>query len=185
MPSDFGIRRAQKLAMLLTANDFVVASGLAKGIDTAAHNGAIKAGGKTIAVIGTPLDKSYPKENSRLQTYISQSHLLISQYPFAHPVTRINFPSRNYTMSGICYATVVIEASETSGTLIQAKQCMAQKRHLFLLKNLLNRDDLKWPKKYVEKGAFIISEIEDIPNALRELPNYKSSKNDNKQSTFL
>ena len=74
-PSDFGLRRAQKLAMLLVADGYAVVSGLARGIDTAAHTGAIKAGGQTIGVIGTPLDKSYPKENSALQKVIAQGHL--------------------------------------------------------------------------------------------------------------
>ncbi|MBW2066778.1 MAG: DNA-protecting protein DprA [Deltaproteobacteria bacterium] len=183
-PSDLGVRRARKLAMLLAADGYVVVSGLAKGIDTAAHTGAIKAGGRTIAVIGTPLDRSYPKENSALQKVIAQGHLLVSQFPFTHPVTKFNFPARNYTMSGISRATVVIEASESSGALIQARQCMAQGRHLFILRNLLDRDDLKWPGQYREKGAFVISDIEDVPNALKELPSYKLGPDEQTYSMF-
>jgi DNA processing protein len=184
-PSELGLRRAKKLAMLLSTNGYVIVSGLARGIDTAAHQGAIKAGGKTIGVIGTPLDRFYPKDNTELQGLIARAHLLISQFPFGHPVSKFNFPSRNYTMSGITYATVVIEASETSGALIQARQCMAQGRHLFLLKNLLERKDLRWPKKYAEQGAFIISEIDDVPKALEKLPDYKIDSTDLNQSTFL
>ena len=171
--------------MLLSAKDYVVVSGLATGIDTAAHTGAIKAGGKTIAVIGTPLDQCYPKENIALQKIIAKGHLLVSQFPFGYRITRFNFPVRNYTMSGISHATVVIEAGETSGALIQARQCMVQGRHLFILKNLLERTDLKWPKRYVDNGAFVIESIEDVPNALKELPNYKINSNGLKiQSSF-
>lgn len=171
--SELGLKRAQKLAMLLVAKGYVVVSGLAKGIDAAAHKGAIGAGGKTIAVIGTPLDKSYPKENAELQEYIAQKHLLVTQFPFGHPVNRASFPTRNYTMSGVSYATVIVEAGETSGALIQARQCMTQEHHLFLLKNLLDRQDLAWPKKYVAKGAYVISDIEDIPSALQKTPQYQ------------
>jgi DNA processing protein len=178
--SEFGIRRARKLAMLLIAKGYVVVSGLARGIDATAHKGAIEAGGKTIAVVGTPLDKSYPKENAELQEYIARKHLLVSQFHFGHPVTRASFPTRNYTMSGISHATVIVEASETSGALIQARQCMAQGHHLFLLRNLLDRKDLAWPKKYVEKGAFIIADIEDVPNALKKMPEYQVDDNNQK-----
>jgi DNA processing protein len=170
--SELGIRRAQKLSMLLTASGYVVVSGLAKGIDTAAHSAAIGVGGKTIAVIGTPLDKCYPSENRGLQERISIGHLLVSQFPFGFPVRPYNFPIRNYTMSGLSYATVVVEASETSGALIQARQCMAQGRHLFILKSLLERKDIDWPAKYVKKGAFVIERVEDVPEYLQRLPSY-------------
>jgi len=171
--SELGAMRAQKLAMLLVANGYVVVSGLAEGIDTAAHRGAISAGGKTIAVIGTPLDKVYPRMNDALQKAIAQRHLLVSQFPFGHPVRKFNFPNRNYTMSGISYATVIVEASETSGALIQARQCMAQGRHLFILKNLLQRSELKWPHRFVERGAYVVQRIEDVPEHLGLLPDYR------------
>jgi DNA processing protein len=183
--SDLGIRRARKLAALLVAKGYVVVSGLAKGIDATGHKGAIQASGKTIAVIGTPLDKSYPKENAELQEYIAQKHLLVSQFHFGHPVNRASFPTRNYTMSGISYATVIVEASETSGALIQARQCMAQGHHLFLLRNLLDRNDLKWPKKYVDKGAFVIADIEDVPRELQKAPNYQITENGNQQKQMF
>lgn len=183
-PSDLGLKRAKKLAMLLVADGYVVVSGLARGIDTAVHNGAIRAGGKTIGVIGTPLNKFYPKENSELQKVIAQGHLLVSQFPFGHPVNRFNFPARNYTMSGISDATIIVEASETSGALIQARQCIAQKRHLFILRNLLDRKDLQWPKKYFGKGAFVISKIEDVPKALNVLPSYQIDKDEASLSMF-
>jgi DNA processing protein len=172
-PTELGVRRAQKLSMLLSASGFAVVSGLARGIDTAAHTGAIRAGGKTIAVIGTPLNQYYPKENQELQNKIASSHLLVSQFHLGHPVTRASFPTRNYTMSGVSLATVVIEAGETSGALIQARQCMAQKRHLFILKNLLERSDLKWPRRFAAQGAFVINQVEDVMEELGKRPEYR------------
>ncbi len=167
------LRRTNKLARLLTRQGYTVVSGLAKGIDASAHTGAIEEGGKTISVIGTPLDKSYPKENQHLQEQIAKEHLLVSQFHFGHPVNRACFPARNHTMSGISHATIVVEAGETSGTLIQARQCIAQGRHLFLLKSLLDRADLAWPKKYIKKGAFVVSSIDDVTNALSQAPEHR------------
>jgi len=179
--SDDALRRARRLAMLLAANGFIVVSGLARGIDQVAHEGAIDAGGKTIGVIGTPLDKSYPKENERLQAVIARSHLLVSQFHFGHQVTRFNFPARNYTMSGLCRATVVVEAAETSGALIQARQCMRQGRHLFILRNVLDRKDLKWPARLVSKGAFVIERIEDVIESLHKIPKYQNGERKEKK----
>lgn len=180
-----GLRRAKKLARLLTRVGYTVVSGLAKGIDAKGHTGAIEEGGKTIAVIGTPLEKSYPKENRDLQEQIATDHLLVSQFHPGHPVNRACFPTRNYTMSGVSLASVIVEAGETSGTLIQARMCMNQGRHLFLLKSLLDRDDLTWPKKYVNKGAFVISSIEDVPSALARVPEYKGSREEQTLFKYL
>ena len=91
--SSEGIRRAKRLAKLVSQHGGVVVSGLALGIDTAAHTSAIEAGGKTIAVIGTPLDKEYPKENRELQHFIMEKHLCVSQFPSGSPVYPGNFPS--------------------------------------------------------------------------------------------
>lgn len=170
-PSSDGVKRARKLALLLGDMGFVVASGLAKGIDTAAHSGTINSDGRTMAVIGTSLDECYPKENANLQEEIANKHLLISQFPFGHPITKYNFPSRNQTMSGLSLATIIVEAGETSGALIQAQQCLRQKRQLFILKNLVENPKLEWPKKYVGKeGVFIVSKIDDL---IRELQKFK------------
>ena len=173
-PSDLGIRRATKLAYLLVDAGFTVVSGLAKGIDSAAHNGAIEVGGKTIGVIGTPLNIFYPKENSLLQQKIAESHLLVSQFPFSQHVSPLNFPTRNYTMCGLTKATIIVEASERSGALIQARFCLKEGRHLFILKNLLERSDLTWPKHYVKQGAKVLEKIEDV---LGHLDDVRKSEN--------
>jgi DNA processing protein len=173
-PSSAGARRSRKLARLLVRKGFVIVSGLARGIDANAHRAAIENQGRTIAVIGTPLDRCYPKEHTQLQEEIAANHLLVSEFPFGHPVNRASFPTRNYTMSGISQATVIVEASDTSGALIQARQCISQGHHLFLLQHLINRNDLTWPRRFLEKGAFVVSNIDDVPQALQTMPPYST-----------
>jgi DNA processing protein len=162
-PSPEGIQRARKLAILLKEKGIVVASGLAKGIDRSAHVGALQVGGRTIAVIGTPLNVYYPKENAKLQETIAQTNLLVSQFPFSHPVREYTFPIRNYTMSGISLATVIVEAKQGSGALYQAQDALKQGRSLFIMKHLFSEPGLEWPKKFVGKpGVYVLSEVGDI-----------------------
>lgn len=160
---------------MLVNDDFTTISGLAKGIDTHAHKTAIQNGGKTIAVLGTPLNKYYPRENKYLQQEIAKNHLLISQVPFWHYTeesyfnNRLFFPERNKTMSALSEATVIVEASETSGTLIQARAALYQKRKLFILDNNFKNPKISWPYRLKNKGAIRVREYEDITRALREV----------------
>ena len=137
-PTDEGRRRARKIARLLVENDFTVMSGLATGIDTEAHQAAIEANGRTISVIGTALNEVYPKENTELQRQIAKEFLLVTQVPFYqysmqdYRRNRGFFPERNKTMSALSQATIIVEASETSGTLIQARAALQQGRKLFI-----------------------------------------------------
>lgn len=171
--SEEGRRRAQKLAILLAQSGYTVVSGLALGIDTAAHTAIVKAGGKTIGVIGTTIEDSYPKENAILQEKIATGHLLLSQFPFAQPNQKYNFPQRNYTMCGLSQATVIVEAGETSGALYQARYCLQEKRKLFVMKSLLENKQLTWPKTYVKRGAIVLENIEQL---LTELANFEIKK---------
>lgn len=164
-----GRRRAAKLARMLVKENITVVSGLAKGIDTSALEGAINAGGNTIAVIGTPLNEFYPKENESLQRYIAKEHLLISQVPFLgyndvkdYRFNRGFFPERNRTMSAISHGTVIVEASETSGTLIQARAAIAQGRRLFILQSCFENKEISWPERFEKKGAIRVKDIKDI-----------------------
>src|SRR5258708_22667948 len=122
-----GIGRRSGIGRLLGKEGFTVVSGLARGVDAAAHQAEIQAGGKTIAVIGTPLNRVYPKENSALQDRIAQNYLLISQVPvyrYSKQDYRRNrgfFPERNNTMSAFTDATIIVYARQTSVTLIQAR----------------------------------------------------------------
>lgn len=167
-PSPEGIIRARKLAKMLVDNDIVVFSGLAEGIDTIAHTTTIKEGGRTVAVIGTPLNEYYPKQNKPLQDYISQNHLLVSQIPFLkysiqdYRFNRGFFPERNKTMSALSDATVIVEASETSGTLIQAKAALDQGRKLFILQNCFENKNISWPERFEREGAIRIKTFDDI-----------------------
>ncbi|AUW92698.1 hypothetical protein BXT84_00935 [Sulfobacillus thermotolerans] len=166
--SDLGRWRAGKLAALLSRRGIVVASGLAKGIDAAAHHGTLLAQGRTIAVLGTPLNQAYPKENAELQDQIAIEGLLVSQFAPSMAVKRYNFPQRNATMSGISVATVVIEAGETSGALIQADYAIKQGRIVFIPQSAVDNDNLQWPKKFLARSpnAFKFRTIEEVDNVL-------------------
>jgi len=160
--SDFGVRRAARLSRLLVAEGVTIVSGLAAGIDTVAHETAIRAGGHTIAVLGTPLDEVHPKSNRALQAAIGAGHLLVSQFPPGHPILRSNFPRRNRTMALLCDATVIVEAGKSSGSLSQGWEALRLGRPLFLLKSLVDRQDLEWPREMLEYGAQMMVEPSDL-----------------------
>lgn len=167
-----GINRAKRLTKCLVEDDFTIVSGLAKGVDTVAHTTAIECGGRTIAVIGTPLTEYYPRENKKLQREIAQKHLLISQVPvlrYEMQDYRRNkefFPERNKTMSALTEATIIVEASDTSGSLIQARAAFHQGRKLFILDNCFQNKDLTWPSHFEKMGAIRVKEYEDIHKVL-------------------
>lgn len=168
-----GLKRTAQLVRELVKDGFTIVSGLAKGVDTEAHNTAIKMGGNTIAVIGTPINECYPKENKLLQENIAKEFLLISQVPvylYSKQDYRINrsfFPERNITMSALTEATIIVEASDTSGTLIQARAAINQGRKLFILNSCFDESNgLKWPHKFAEKGAIRVRTYDDIKRNL-------------------
>ncbi len=167
-----GLRRAQQIARELVRQDFTVVAGLAEGIDTAAHVTALEEGGRTIAVLGTPLSSVYPAANRELQQRIARDQLVISQVPVlryerqAPPQNRLFFPERNVTMSALTEATVIVEAGETSGTLTQARAAFHQGRKLFILESCFHRDDLTWPARFEAEGAIRVRSANDIWAAL-------------------
>lgn len=171
-PSPEGERRAKKIVKMLVADGYTIVSGLAKGIDTVAHTTAIECGGKTVGVIGTPITEYYPPENKVLQDLIATEYLLISQVPIwrysqqNYRWNRLFFPERNATMSALTQATIIIEASETSGTLTQARAALHQGRKLFILDSCFQNTNLTWPKRFEEKGAIRVVTFDDIRNAL-------------------
>jgi DNA processing protein len=178
-PSPEGVKRAAKLARLFVQAGYTVVSGLARGIDTAAHGSTMESGGKTIAVLGTPITASYPPENEELQRQIADKHLLISQVPIVRYSrqgvrgNRLFFPERNITMSALTDATIIVEAGNTSGTLVQARHAILQKRKLFILDSCFRRKDLTWPAKFVERGAVRVSEFEEIVEKLASPTSYQ------------
>lgn len=178
LASEEGKRRARKLAQGLVSDGYTIVSGLAAGIDTAAHKAALEFGGKTIAVIGTPLTEYYPKQNKELQEKIRNQFLLISQVPFIkyskqnYRLNRLFFPERNKTMSAITKATIIVEASDTSGSLTQAKAAISQGRKLFILDSCFENKNITWPLKYQKLGAFRVKSYADIKSVLsKEMKN--------------
>jgi DNA processing protein len=171
-PTDEGLSRTRSLAKQLVADGFTIVSGLAEGVDTAAHKTAIECGGQTIAVIGTPLGHVYPRSNAELQERIARDYLLISQVPLKRyeaqnfKVNRFFFPERNKTMAALTEATIIVEAGETSGTLVQARAAIKQGRKLFILNSCFERTDLKWPRQYEAEGAIRVRDYEDVRREL-------------------
>ena len=153
-----GVTATDWLTRKMVAAGIVVVSGLAYGVDTVAHKAAIASGGKTIAVIGTPLDKASPSENAPLQEQIYREHLLISQFRKGEKTHRSNFPLRNKLMALLSDATVVMEASDTSGTLHQAAECTKLGRWLFIAKSVVDNTQLKWPHKFLKYDTCIVLE---------------------------
>ena len=147
--SQDGTRRAARLARELVAAGVVVTSGLAMGVDTVAMTAALDAGGRVVGVIGTPLDRATPSSNGPLQEIVYREHLLISPFAWGSRVYRSNFPRRNRVMAQLTSATVVVEASETSGTLHQARECQRLGRWLFLLRSLVEDPSLTWPASFL------------------------------------
>ena len=163
-----GLRRATRLSRELATHGVVVVSGLAKGIDTAAHGAAIKAGGRTIAVLGNPLDQCYPRANSDLQRLIAEEHLLVSQFPSGHPSGRANFPRRNRTMALLTDATVIVEAGEGSGTISQGWEALRLGRRLFVLRSVMEDPHLTWTAEMQKYGAETLTEMSELLEVLPE-----------------
>jgi DNA processing protein len=161
--SDAGAARARKLAKGLAQAGVAVVSGLAEGVDTVALTEAMRVGGRVAAVIGTPIDKAYPAENAALQEAIYREHLLISQFPIGTRTFRSHFPERNRVMAAVSDATVVIEASDTSGTLHQSAECVKLGRWLFIAKSVADDPALSWPAKFRGyKNCVILERVEDV-----------------------
>lgn len=171
-----GLELASRITEALVQNNYTVVSGLAKGIDTVALRAATgRKDGRAIGVIGTPINHYYPKENARLQDTIAQDHLLISHTPFyrysREPFNhkRLYFPKRNVTMAAISKATVIVEASEISGTHSQAEAVIrqGQGRRLFIMSDCFKHHS--WPEKFVNRGAIRIESVKRLLDELKKL----------------
>lgn len=165
------LARARSFAKALAKRGMVVVSGLAEGIDTAAHEAALAAGGKTIAVIGTPLDQVFPAKNRALQERLMREQLVISQFPSGYQVQPKSFPIRNRTMALITDATVIVEAGEKSGTLHQGWEALRLGRLLFLMDSVAKSETLTWPKAMIGYGAQVLSR-ENLELVLDEMPEF-------------
>ena len=171
-PSPEAVARARLIAKKLVARGIVVVSGLAEGIDTAAHQTAIEEGGRTIAVLGTALDEVFPAKNRALQERIAREHLLVSQFPVGVPARRGNFPMRNRTMALLTHATVIVEAGNKSGTLHQGWEALRLGRLLFILESVAANPELSWPAEMIRYGAQVLSRgnLEFVLDEMPEVP---------------
>jgi len=167
--SPAGLERARAVVEHLVARSYAVVSGLAAGIDSAAHTTALDCGGRTIAVIGTGIQRCYPPANAELQRRIAAEGAVISQLLPDEGPTRGHFPKRNAVMSGIALATVVVEAGMTSGARTQVRFARAQGRPVFLAEALLEQ---RWARELAEQsGVHAFDSPEEIVAAVdRVLP---------------
>ncbi|WP_371406323.1 DNA-protecting protein DprA [Kribbella sp. NBC_00662] len=155
-----GIEIAKTVATTLAKNNVTVVSGLASGIDTAAHEAALSAGGRTVSVIGTGIRRSYPAENKSLQETICREGLVISQFWPDAPPTKQSFPMRNAVMSGYAAATVVIEAPWKSGARIQARLALQHGRPVVMPDDLLQHD---WAREYATyPGVYVVKDPAEL-----------------------
>lgn len=172
-PSAEGLETAERLAEELANVGVVVVSGLARGIDAAAHRAVITAGGRTVAVLGTPLDRFYPPENRDLQLIIMREHLAVSQFPPGHITRRADFVIRNRLMALIADATVVVEAGERSGTISQGWEAIRLGRPLYIWTGTF--ESRGWAREMARYGARrldwkVIDELlDELPSPSRPL----------------
>jgi DNA processing protein len=163
-PTPDGVARAAKMARRMVDAGYVVVSGLAAGIDTAAHRAALEADGRTVAVVGTGLRHSFPKENAELQLELGTISAVVSQFWPDQGPRPWTFPARNAVMSGFARATVVIEASNTSGARMQARLALEHGRPTFLLRSLMEYD---WAQLHAERpGSHVIDTADQVVEIL-------------------
>lgn len=167
--SEEGRRRAAVLVRALVERGIVVVSGLAEGIDTVAHETAIRLGGRTTAILGTGLDEVFPEENRRLQERIIEGHLAVSQFRPGTAPQRGNFPMRNRTMALLTDSTVIVEAGDKSGTLHQGWEALRLGRPLMLMESVAKDPALSWPEEMIRYGAQVLTR-ENLGQVLDDLP---------------
>lgn len=181
-PSGEGLHRARKIAGLLAESGVTVLSGLARGIDTAAHEQVVESGGRTIAVLGSGIRRVYPPENAGLAERIAKSGAVVSQFwPDAPPVS-YNFPRRNVVSSGLGQGTVVIEASSTSGAKMQARFALEHGKRVFLVRDLV--DSMEWARRYVTRGAIPIDDVGDVLRFLKRPESVQAEAVERRQLAF-
>lgn len=163
----YGIDAARRFASDLARLGVTVVSGLAHGIDSAAHAATIEAGGATIAVLGAGLDTPYPRGNAHLRTSIETSGLVVTEFPPGTPPHRANFPVRNRVISGLCAGTIVVEATGRSGSLITARLAAEQGREVFAVPGPVFSSRSEGPHRLIQYGAKLVHDVGDV---LDELP---------------
>jgi DNA processing protein len=165
--SPYGINAAQHLTRELVASGLTIVSGLARGIDAAAHEAALAASGKTIAVLGTGIDIVYPRSHTRLFGRIERDGLIISEFGPGTPPLPENFPVRNRVISGLCVGSIIVEATSRSGSLITARMAAEQGREVFAVPGSIFSKGTEGTHRLIQYGAKLVHDVEDV---LDELP---------------
>ncbi|HEY5866008.1 MAG TPA: DNA-processing protein DprA [Candidatus Tectomicrobia bacterium] len=166
-PSPYGQLAAQRLSTELAQYGFTVVSGLARGVDSLAHHGALQAGGRTIAVLGSGINVVYPPEHRRLYEAIRNQGAVVSEFPFDTKPDRWNFPRRNRIISGLALGTLVVEASDQSGSLHTARHALEQGREVFAVPGRIDLPSSRGTNNLIKRGAKLVEGLEDI---LEEFP---------------
>ena len=162
-PTPYGIGMAERLACDLAARGIIIFSGMARGVDTAGHRGAIKAKGKTVAVFGTGVDVIYPRENTRMaESIVELGGALVSEFPLGAFAAPQNFPIRNRIISGMSLGVLVVEAGEYSGTRITARCALEQSRELFAVPGNVTSRNSWGPNTLIKQGAKLTATWEDV-----------------------
>ena len=162
-PTPYGSAMAERLSIDLAVRGLVIISGLARGIDTASHRGAIAGKGKTVAVLGTGIDIMYPKENTRLtEQIIGLGGALITEFPVGTPPTPQNFPIRNRIISGMSVGVLVVEAAEYSGTRITSRLALEQNRDVYAVPGNVTNKNSWGPNTLIKQGAKLVATWEDV-----------------------
>ncbi len=161
-PTPAGAETAHQLAHHLAAAGLVIVSGLAHGIDAAAHEGALAAGGLTVAVAGTGVDRVYPARHAQLARRIADEGALISELPIGTPPSRAAFPQRNRIVTGLCLGTLVVEAAVQSGSLVSARHAMEQGREVFAIPGSIHSPLARGCHRLIRQGAKLVETAEDI-----------------------
>jgi len=164
--TSYGRQVTEEVASFLAQNGVTIVSGLARGVDGIAHQAALKAGGRTLAILGSGVNRIYPPEHRTLAEQITQSGAVISDYAPDTPPEGSNFPPRNRIISGLSMATIIIEAAETSGALITANFALEQGREIFALPGNIFAPQSKGPNKLIQKGAHPLLSPRDILEVL-------------------
>lgn len=166
--STYGKNSSEMLSRELAARGITIVSGLARGIDTSAHRGAIEAKGRTIGVLGTGLDSIYPKENTRLaEEILDKGGALFTQFPLGTPPLKDNFPYRNRIISGLSLGVLIVEASERSGSLITARLAMEQNREVMAVPGNITSGNSFGTNYLIKAGAKLVQQWQDV---VAELP---------------
>ena len=170
--STYGTNAANFLARELAAHGVTIVSGLARGIDGAAHRGTLETGGKTVGVIGTGIDVIYPKEHKKLAEEMVSKGAVISEFPLGTPPLAQNFPYRNRVISGLCLGVLIVEASEHSGSLITARLASEQGREVFAVPGNITSQTSFGPNFLIKDGAKLVQHwrdvVEEFPPHLKE-----------------